>query len=127
MTNTPDRAAAKRKSTSAGVPAGARLPSDHQPAKTDVTGPEDVRILWPAPAEGVESHEYLIEAEALDDAELLEFFTDENFVGALRIMLGAKGWTDYKRNARNESGRVTATGAAEFLNYVLEQVKRGNS
>lgn len=121
---TVDRVAQKRKAASSAIPAGVKAPSDHQPAKADVTGPKDVVITWPL--EG-ESHEYVITAEALDDAELLEYFTDENPIGALRSLLGRKGWAAYKEAARNESGRVTTTGAVEFLNHVLTEVKRGNS
>ena len=124
MTTVPNKAASKARGASASIPAGAKAPQDHQPAKEDVTGPQDVLITYPA---GDDAHEYVIAGAAMDDAELLEYFTDENFVGALRILLGAKGWADYKANARNAEGRVTATGAAEFLNHVLQEVKRGNS
>lgn len=127
MTPAPNKAVAKQRATSS-IPEGAKKPSDHQPAKEDVTGPQDTTVWWPPVSEdGDVSHEYLIEGEALDDAELLEFFTDENFVGALRIMLGPKQWRDYKDVSRLKSGRVTASGAAEFLNHILAEVKRGNS
>lgn len=102
------------------IPAGAKKPQDHAPAKEDVTGPKDVTVEW-------NGNEYLISGEALDDAELLEYFTDENFIGALRSMLGDKQWKSYKDNERNEAGRVTASGAAEFLGHAMEEVKRGNS
>lgn len=128
MTAVPNKAVQKRRATT--IPAGAKAPSDFQSAKEDVTGPKDTIVFWPplgGDDETAVSHEYLIAAEALDDAELLEYFTDENFIGALRIMLGPKGWAAYKDNARNSNGRVTASGAAEFLNHVLEEVKRGNS
>lgn len=130
MTTVPNKAAAKRRAQNGAtvVPADAKQPLDHQPAKEDVTGPKDVIVTWPPPSEdGTLSYEYLIAGENLDDAELLEYFTDENFVGALRIMLGPKGWAAYKDNARSASGRVTASGAADFLNHILEEVKRGNS
>jgi hypothetical protein len=130
MTTAPNKAAVKQRAQNGGtvVPAGAKVPLDHQSAKEDVTGPKDTVIMWPPPSEdGRLSHEYVVAGENLDDAELLEFFTDENFIGALRKMLGPTGWAAYKDNARNESGRVTASGAAEFLNHILEEVKRGNS
>lgn len=128
MTAVPNKAVTKARATR--VPAGAKKPADHQPAKEDVTGPKDTMVTWPpldtAP-DGTVSHEYFIAGESMDDAELLEYFTDENFIGALRIMLGPKQWLAYKENARNENGKVTASGAAEFLNHVLAEVKRGNS
>lgn len=130
MTTVPNKAVAKQRAAAAPstIPAGAKQPSDHQPAKEDVEGPKDTTVYWPPQAEdGAASYEYTIEAEALDDAELLEYFTDENFIGALRIMLGPKQWLAYKDRARLENGRVTASGAAEFLNHVLAEVKRGNS
>lgn len=120
MTPVPDKASAKSRAQAA----GAKVPVDHQPAKEDVTGPKDTIITWPANEDG---HEYLIEAEAMDDAELLEYFTDENFIGALRIMLGPKQWAEYKDRARGTNGRVTASGAAEFLNHTLAEMKRLNS
>lgn len=130
MTAVPDKAAVKRRTASA-VPAGARLPQDHQPAKEDVTGPKDTYITWPPVTDDAEagtvSREYFIAGENLDDAELLEFFTDENFIGALRIMLGREQWLAYKESARLDTGRVTASGAAEFLNHILMELKRGNS
>jgi hypothetical protein len=127
MTTVPDKAVAKRRASA--IPAEAKKPQDHQPAKEDVTGPKDVTVYWPPRSEdeGVTSHEYLIAGENMDDAELLEYFTDENFIGALRIMLGRKQWLAYKDHARLEDGRVTASGAAEFLNHILKEVKRGNS
>lgn len=121
----PNKAVSKARATR--VPAGAKQPTDHQPAKEDIAGPQDVTVVWPPLEDGVVSHEYVISGEAMDDAELLEYFTDENFVGALRIMLGPAGWNAYKDNARNDAGKVTASGAAEFLNHVLTEVKRGNS
>jgi hypothetical protein len=125
MTAVPNKAVTKARASR--VPAGAKLPQDHQSAKEDVSGPRDTIVAWPPLEEGVVSHEYLIAGEAMDDAELLEYFTDENFVGALRIMLGPAGWNAYKENSRNAAGKVTASGAAEFLNHVLTEVKRGNS
>jgi len=101
------------------IPADVKKPQDHAPAKEDVTGPKDVTVEW-------NGHEYTIAGEALDDAELLEYFTDENFIGALRLMLGDAQWRAYKDNERNEAGRVTASGASEFLTHALEAVKRGN-
>jgi hypothetical protein len=129
MTTIPDKAVAKRRAANASsIPAGAKRPADHQPAKEDVTGPKDTLVRWPAEEQdGATTHEYLIAAENLDDAELLEYFTDENFIGALRIMLGREQWLAYKEHARLENGRVTASGAAEFLNHILTEVKRGNS
>lgn len=128
MTPVPNKAVTKARANSS-IPEGAKLPADHQPAKEDVTGPKDTLVLWPpiSEEEGVTSHEYLIEAENLDDAELLEYFTDDNFIGALRIMLGREQWNAYKEHSRLASGRVTASGAAEFLNHILAEVKRGNS
>lgn len=126
MTAVPNKAVTKARASN--VPAGVKKPADHQPPKEDVTGPKDTVVRWPAAAEdGVTTYEYLIEGENLDDAELLEYFTDENFIGALRIMLGAAQWNAYKDRARLDTGRVTASGAAEFLNHILGEVKRGNS
>ena len=101
------------------IPAGAKKPADHAPAKEDVEGPQPVTVEW-------NGHDYVISPENMDDVEVLEYFTDENFVGALRLILGADQWQSYKDNERNESGRVTASGASEFLDHALKAVKRGN-
>lgn len=128
MTTAPNKVEAKRRAAQpATVPAGAKQPMDHQSAKEDATGPKDVTVWWP-PAEGTEeSHAYLIEGEALDDLELLETFNDGNFAKALQMLLGPEGWQAYKDNNRGANGRVTASGAAEFLEHALKEVKRGNS
>lgn len=129
MTTTPNKVVAKQRARNGArtVPAAAKAPQDHQPAKEEATGPKDTVITWPPLSEDGVSHEYLIAGENLDDAELLEYFTDDNYIGALRIMLGAEGWAAYKENSRNANGKVTASGAAEFLEHILAEVKRGNS
>jgi hypothetical protein len=126
---TPNRAASKARAASpAKIPAGAKKPADHQPAKEDVTGPKDYVITWPNTTDpDAVTHDYVIVAENLDDVELVEHFTDNNVIAALRIMLGPEGWAEYKENSRNEAGRVTASGATEFLDYALREMKRGNS
>jgi hypothetical protein len=128
MTTAPNKVEAKRRAAQpVTVPAGAKQPMDHQSAKEDATGPKDVTVWWP-PVEGAaESHSYFISGEALDDLELLETFNDGNFAKALQMLLGPEGWQAYKDNNRNERGRVTASGAAEFLEHALKEVKRGNS
>ncbi|CAH0296653.1 hypothetical protein SRABI26_04401 [Arthrobacter sp. Bi26] len=125
---TPNRPAAARRTAPSKVPAGAKKPADHQPAKEDVAGPKDYVITWPNTTDpDAVTHEYVIAGENLDDAELVEHFTDNNAIAALRIMLGPEGWAEYKENARGENGRVTASGATEFLDYALSEMKRGNS
>lgn len=113
------RPAAKRPSR-AKVPAGAKQPADHRPAKDDVNGPKDTTVEW-------QGHKYLIKGENMDDVELVEHFTDDNFVGALRLMLGPQGWRDYKEKSRGENGRVSVVDTREFLEFVLDEIKRKNS
>lgn len=120
---TPNKAVQKAKAKDpkeTSIPANVKKPNDHQPAKEDVEGPVSTDVEW-------EGHVYTVDADALDDAELLEFFTDENFVGALRLLLGGKQWNEYKERARDEKGRVKATEAAKFLFHVADEVKRKNS
>lgn len=106
--------------TASTIPENVKQPADHRPAKDEVTGPQGFTVEW-------DGHEYFIEGENLDDAELLEFITDNNFIGALRAMIGPKQWAEYKKRARNESGKVTATGASEFLDHLLKEAERKNS
>lgn len=102
-------------------PEGVKLPTDHKPAKTEITGElKNYPVEW-------HGHQYEILADQLDDAELLEYFTDDNFVGAIRIMIGVDGWNEYKANERDPAtGKVSATDAAKFLNHMLEVVDRKN-
>lgn len=95
-----------------------KTPQDHQ--KEEAAGVKDVTVEW-------HGHEYLITGEAIDDAEVLEFLTDNNMIGALRQLLGPKVWAEYKERERNGRGRVTASGATEFTTHIFETVKRGNS
>lgn len=111
---------ASKKAGASKIPAGAKVPDDHRSAKEEVNGVEDTVVEW----NGVE---YTVKAEDMDDAELMEYFTDENFIGALRILVGADGWAKYKANERDERGRVSASGASEFLGHVLSEVKAKNS
>lgn len=114
------RTPASKTAAKSKIPAGAKIPDDHRSAKDEVNGADDTVVTW----NGVD---YVVKAEDMDDAELLEYFTDENFVGAVRILVGADGWAKYKNAERNESGKVTASGTAEFLGHVLAEVKAKNS
>lgn len=124
MATAPNKAAAKRtrkpaasKST---VPANVRKPADHQPAKEDVEGPKSLTVEW-------HGHEYTIAGEDLDDVEVLEHITDDNFIGALRLMLGPEGWAQYKENERDpKTGKTTASGAGDFFYHVLDKANRKN-
>lgn len=103
--------------------AGATVPEDHQPAKSDVRKLADTPVEWAG-------KEYLIEAEAMDDMELLEDLSDGNFISALRSMLGPQQWADYKEEHRDpDTGRVKVSdaGASEFLDHCLKELKRKNS
>ena len=113
------KTARKTPATASKIPANAKRPDDHRTAKAEV-GAQDTVVEW----KGVE---YVVEADNMDDAELLEYFTDENFVGAVRILVGMEGWTRYKAAEKEEHGKVSATGTAEFLGHVLAEVKAKNS
>jgi hypothetical protein len=126
MATTPDKAAVKRtganrsRGKATAIPANVKQPGDHRPAKEDVEGPKSVTVEW-------HGHEYLIAGENVDDVEVLEHLTDDNPIGALRLMLGPDLWAEYKENERNpKTGRTTASGAGEFLNHILQSVDRKN-
>lgn len=122
MTPVPNKVAAKQNAEEAKsrVPAGARRPADHQSAKEDVEGPQDQTFEH----DGVE---YVVSADALDDAELLEHFTTNNFVGALMKLLGLEQWVQWKeKNRDEETGRVKASDAAKFLTAAMDKLKRKN-
>lgn len=123
MTPVPNKVAAKQaalEEPKSKIPAGARKPADHQSAKEDVEGPQDQVFEH----EGVE---YTVSGDSLDDAELLEHFTTNNFVGALMKLLGLEQWVQWKEAHRDpETGRVKASDAAQFLNIAMEKLKRKN-
>lgn len=123
MTPVPNKVAAKQVATeekTSKVPAGARRPADHQSAKEDVEGPQDQVFEH----DGVT---YTVSGDALDDAELLEHFTTNNFVGALMKLLGLEQWAEWKEANRDpESGRVKASDAAKFLSVAMDKLKRKN-
>lgn len=124
MTPVPNKVATKATAAEppkSKIPANVRRPSDHQSAKEDVAGPTDVEFVH-------EGTTYVVEGGALDDAELMEYFTSQNFVGALMKMLGNQQWMEWKnRNRDEETGRVPASAAAKFLEFALKEVKRKNS
>lgn len=122
----PNKAVSKAKATEppkSRIPSNVKRPDDHQSAKEDVTGPVEYVIVDP-----VTEDEYTIDRDALDDAELMEHFTTDNFVGALIQMLGYEQWAKWKTaNRDEESGRVRTEPAARFLKYALGELKRKNS
>lgn len=114
-------AARKTAASKTAVPAGAKLPSDHKPAKSEVEGEPTYVVEW-------KGHDYEIPRDNLNDAELLEFFTDDNFVGAIRKLIGMEGWKLYKiRHRDRETGRIDVEDTSDFLNHILQEVDRKNS
>lgn len=108
------------KRTRPNVPAGAKLPSDHQSAKEEVKGAEFWIIEW-------KGHEYTIARESFDDVEVVEYFTDDNIVGALRLILTPEEWAKYKERSRNEQGRSSFKEASEFLEHIMNELQAKNS
>lgn len=118
----PNKAALKAKAQEPGssIPDNVKKPNDHLPAKSDVDGVQDVDVEW-------NGHTYTVLAEARDDAELLEHLTDQNHVGALMCLLGREGWFLFKVNERDpETGRVSVTEAAKFLQHVMDVLRVKN-
>lgn len=113
--------ARKPRASRAKVPAGAKVPQDHRSAKDEVEAPDYYDFEW-------KGHTYRVEREALDDVEVMEYLTDQNTVGALKLMLGQKLWDTYKKNNRDENtGRVKATEATDFVNHIFEELNAKNS
>lgn len=140
----PSRAAAKPKQQA--IPAGAKKPQDHQPAKADVA-PKDFIITWnTAPGEPNEDGSpgervpavYIIPASHFDDIDfmdaMIEMQTAETdadrsmhaYLG-IKSLLGPEQFKQYKINERDpETGRTTFSGTIPFFNHVVEEANQGN-
>lgn len=106
------------------IPEGVKLPSDRQPRKNEAKPDEAQAVPFT-----FGDHDYVIPPEAFDDIEVVEQLEDENYVLALRQILGKAQWNRYKANERNEqTGRVSADRSKEFLEVLFRELGAlGNS
>jgi len=103
------------------VPAGAKKPQDHKAAKAEAIDPDEpIEFEW-------RGQNYTIDPAFRDDVEILEDTEDEKYVNALRRVLGAEAWDEWKdANRDKDTGRVKATLAEEFMTDLFEVLGAGN-
>ena len=66
--------------------------------------------------------EYTVRGDALDDVEILELLEDEQYIKALRRMVGLDNWNRFKESVRTDDGRVPAKELESFLQRVMEEL-----
>ena len=64
--------------------------------------------------------EYSIHAGAMENVEVLEFLEDEQYIKALRALIGRARWAQFKESIRTEDGIVPASELEKFLQVVME-------
>lgn len=108
------------------VPAKAKKPADHQTAKSDVEGPQDLTVVY-------NDHEYFIPGEAFDDVEFLDAMVAAETAGddlaayrAARSLLGEEVWDQFRANERGANGRVKTSDFMALFSQVMEQAGRKN-
>ncbi len=99
--------------TTAKRPAAAKQPADRKPSKPRKG--EDGRLLVT-----VRGTEYAVNAEALDDYDVLENLSDGDFIPALRALLDPEQIQAVKAELRDpETGRLPASTMAEFFSDLM--------
>lgn len=64
--------------------------------------------------------EYSIHGGAMENVEVLEFLEDEQYIKALRALIGRARWAQFKESIRTEDGIVPASELEKFLQVVME-------
>lgn len=100
------------------VPAGAKRPADHKPAKAEARS-EPIEVDF-------EGEHYVIDRENADNLELFELVEDEKYLSAIRGFLGAEQWSKWKDAHRDDQGRVRSASFEPFLDAVMVAIG-GNS
>lgn len=100
------------------MPATAKRPADHLPAKSEAEG-RDVEFEF-------RGEPYAITRDRADDLELFELIEDEKYVSAIRGFLGPDQWAHFKEVAQRDEGRVSMAVFQEFLDAAMEAMG-GNS
>lgn len=63
---------------------------------------------------------FQIDADAMEDIEVLEAIEDRKFITSSRALLGAEQWEQVKNLVRTPAGRVPADALDEFIETVYE-------
>lgn len=92
------------------VPLNAKKPQDRT-AKADVRK-EDTVLEY-----GGET--YTIPADTMDNIEIIEFIEDEEYIHAIRAIIGREQWSKFKDAHRDERGRVSTEDFQAFIEYVF--------
>jgi len=102
------------------IPAGAKRPQDHQPAKAEAVDPtEPVSFTY-------NEVDYVIDPAFRDDVELLEDLENGHYLKVCRRIVGERQWDRWKDQARGENGRISVAAAEAFLGVLFEELGAGN-
>ena len=127
---------AKAPAAGSAIPAGARKPADHAPAKQDVQ-PSVQRIEWREDPKTKEPYVYEIDAEDFDDLDYVDALismetskSDSEATAyayiALKTLLGEDRLELWKQRERLTQGKAKFSQATAFFNSMMEQLKKGN-
>lgn len=103
-------------------PAGAKAPQDHQKkaAQADAEGAD--LVIEHA------GREWVIARERADNLEVMEAAEDGQYITAIRTLLGAQQWSEWKDANRTDAGTVPAAIFEEFLDAAMAAMGgKGNS
>lgn len=103
-----------------------KQPEDHKAKALDAAKAEATGEAQPV-SFVFDGETYTIDADAADDLELMEHIEREKYLLAIAGYLGAEQWQRYKDKYRKPNGRVSASGAGDFLQALTEAIGAGNS
>lgn len=132
------RKGAGSKTAEKAAAAGARVPADHAPAKTDVQPAGLRRIEWRQDPETKEPYVYEIDAEEFDDLDYIDAMIEMERAGdgpkgatyayiAMKQLLGPERMELWKERETAIEGRPRFTAMMQFFQSTMEQLQKGNS
>lgn len=102
------------------IPANAKKPQDRQAAKSEASGDtETITFTY-------DDREWSYRSSAVNDVEILEFVEDGKITTALRKILGADQWSDWKDIHRLDDGTVPPEDMEDFTKAIFEAGGQGN-
>lgn len=66
---------------------------------------------------------YTVEADAMNNLEVLEMVEDEKYLAVTRLLIGEDGYKAFKEASRNEKGRVPLESFEGFLQALFDALQ----